>query len=356
MRCGLFLMPSHPPERPTAEAVEWDLSVVERADQLGFHEAWFGEHFTAPWEPMPAHDLIIAQALQRTDRMTLCSGAYLLPFHHPAELALRIAQLDHMAQGRYILGIGAGSVPTDFRLFDIDAAAGQQRAMTKEALEIMVRLWTDPDPWEYRGQYWNVNNPEPYLAYGKHLVPFQKPHPPIAVAGLSPRSETLRLAGECGYIPLSLTFNAQYLRGHWEVIEEGAASTGATCDRQDWRVIRDIVVADTDKEARQLAGESLMARHWRESNFPLLKAFDWLRYLKHDAAVADEDVTVDYLIDHVWLVGSPETVAERIKETDNVLGGFGTVIANCYDFSDQSDRWMHSLELLAKEVMPRLTG
>ena len=40
--------------------------------------------------------------------------------------------------------------------------------MTKEALEIMVRLWTDPDPWEYRGTYWNVNSPEPYLAYGKH--------------------------------------------------------------------------------------------------------------------------------------------------------------------------------------------
>ena len=213
MRFGLFLMPSHPPERPTAEAIEWDLSVVERADQLGFHEAWFGEHFTAPWEPLPAHDLIIAQALQRTTRMTLCSGAYLLPFHHPAELALRIAQLDHMAQGRYILGIGAGSIPTDFRLFNVDALAGQQRAMTKEALEIMIRIWTDPDPWEYRGTYWTVNNPEPYLAYGPHLVPFQRPHPPIAVAGLSPRSETLRLAGECGYIPLSLTFNAQYLQG-----------------------------------------------------------------------------------------------------------------------------------------------
>ena len=353
MRFGLFLMPSHPPERPTAEAIDWDLSVVERADQLGFHEAWFGEHFTAPWEPLPAHDLIIAQALQRTSRMTMCSGAYLLPFHHPAELALRIAQLDHMAQGRYILGIGAGSIPTDFRLFNIDAEAGQQRAMTKEALEIMVRLWTDPDPWEYRGRFWTVNSPEPYLAYGRHLQPFQRPHPPIAVAGLSPRSETLRLAGECGYIPLSLTFNAQYLRGHWDVIEEGAASTGATCSRQDWRVIRDIVVADTDKEARQLATESLMARHWRDQNFPLLEQFDWVRYLKHSDSVPDADVDVDYLADHVWLVGSPDTVAERLAETAEVLGGFGTVIANCYDFADQSDQWMRSLELLATEVMPR---
>ena len=84
-----------------------------------------------------------------------------------------------------------------------------------------------------------------------------------------------------------------------------------------------------------------------------MKEFDWLRYLKHDDSVADSDVTIDYLIDHVWLVGSPDTVTERLKETSEVLGGFGTVIANCYDFSDRSDQWMHSLELLANEVMPR---
>jgi alkanesulfonate monooxygenase SsuD/methylene tetrahydromethanopterin reductase-like flavin-dependent oxidoreductase (luciferase family) len=140
------------------------------------------------------------------------------------------------------------------------------------------------------------------------------------------------------------------------VVEEGAASSGTTCDRRDWRVIRDIVVADTDKQARQLAVESSMGRHWRESNFPLLQEFDWLRYLKHDDAVADEDVTIDYLVDHVWLVGDPDTVAERLAQTYEVLGGFGTVIANCYDFAEHGDRWLNSLELLADEVMPRFDG
>ena len=113
------------------------------------------------------------------------------------------------------------------------------------------------------------------------------------------------------------------------------------------------MVADTDKEARQLATESLMARHWRDQNFPLLEQFGWVRYLKHRDSVPDADVDVDYLADHVWLVGSPDTVAERLGETAEVLGGFGTVIANCYDFADQADQWMHSLELLATEVMPR---
>ena len=57
MKAGLFLMPSHPPERDTFDAHSWDLDVLELADRLGYVEAWIGEHFTAPWEPVPAPDL-----------------------------------------------------------------------------------------------------------------------------------------------------------------------------------------------------------------------------------------------------------------------------------------------------------
>ncbi len=90
MKAGLFLMPSHPPERDTFEALQWDLDTIEYADKLGYCEAWIGEHFTAPWEPCPAPDLLIAQALTRTERIKLCPGAHLLPYHNPVELAHRL--------------------------------------------------------------------------------------------------------------------------------------------------------------------------------------------------------------------------------------------------------------------------
>ena len=63
MRYGLFTMPSHPPERPLGEGHRWDLQTLRWADELGFEEAWIGEHHTAIWEPHPAPDLLIAQAL-----------------------------------------------------------------------------------------------------------------------------------------------------------------------------------------------------------------------------------------------------------------------------------------------------
>ena len=119
MKAGVFMMPSHPPERGLFEGHQWDLNHLEFADKVGFHEAWIGEHFTAPWEPNPAPDLLIAQALLRTKKMKLCPGAHLLPYHHPVELAHRVAFLDHMAQGRFMLGIGTGGLPSDWKLFNV---------------------------------------------------------------------------------------------------------------------------------------------------------------------------------------------------------------------------------------------
>ncbi len=354
MKCGLFLQPSHPPGREISDVVDRVLAQLRWADELGFAEAWLGEHLTAVWEPLPAQDLVIAQALTCTSEIVLCAGGYVLPYYHPGALAMRIMQLDHMARGRFICGIAAGSIPTDLVLLDVDAQAGQQREMMQESLDIMLRLWQEPnEPWVYEGRFWTVRNPEPMLAYGPHLTPYQKPHPPIALAGLSPNSSTLQFAGARGYLPLSLTFNTPYLKGHWTAVETGAASTGASCDRADWRVVRDVFVAETDETARKWVLESNMARAWREHNFPTLKAWGWTQYLKHDEGFPDEDVDVEYLIDHLFLVGSPDTVARRLRETDEALGGFGSVILNAYDWGEDEGPYRRSLELLAREVIPR---
>src|SRR6266852_5758681 len=119
LKLGAFLMPSHPPERSVLEGHLWDLEELQRLDRLGFSEAWIGEHFTAPWEPCPAPDLLIAQALLRTKQIHLGPLGHLLPYHHPVELAHRVAYLDHIAQGRYQLGVGISALPTDHQLFGL---------------------------------------------------------------------------------------------------------------------------------------------------------------------------------------------------------------------------------------------
>src|SRR6266566_6232399 len=112
MKLGLFLMPSHPPERDFKAGQEWDLEMLRVADRLAYDEAWIGEHFTSPWEPNPAPDLLVAQALMQTKTMRIGPGGFLLPYHHPAELANRVAMLDHLSQGRLNFGVAASGLPS----------------------------------------------------------------------------------------------------------------------------------------------------------------------------------------------------------------------------------------------------
>ena len=120
-----------------------------------------------------------------------------------------------------------------------------------------------------------------------HIKPLQAPHPPIGVAGLSKGSDTLKLAGERGYIPMSLNLNPAYVASHWDSVEIGAAKTGRKPSRQDWRLVREVFVADTDEEAWKLSAGDMMGRMMGEYFLPLLGHFGFKDYLKHAPDVPD---------------------------------------------------------------------
>ena len=354
MEYGMFMMPSHPPGREVYSAHQWDLDCLTLADKLGFSEAWIGEHYTSPWEPVPAPDLMIAQALERTKNIKLCTGVHLLPYHHPAELAHRVAYLDHMAQGRFMFGIGSGGLPTDYELFNVDGMNGQHRQMTRESIDIILKLWQSEGPFEYKGEFWNVNYPEPQLGTLRYFLnPYQKPHPPIGVASISVASETLKIAGERGFIPMSLALNHEYVVSHWDAVLEGASRSGRTPSRRDWRITRDMYVAESDDEAYDKCLNGMLGRVWGEYLLPLFSNFGLLETIKHDSSVPDSQVTPEYMADHVWLIGSPDTVEKRLLDLYEMCGGFGTLLCLIYDNMDNQEGWEKSMHLFAKEVMPR---
>ena len=92
----------------------------------------------------------------QTTRMRIGPGGFLMPYHHPAELANRVAMLDHLAQGRLNFGVAASGLPSDWAMFNVDGMSGQHREMTREALDIILRLWSDEPEFDYKGKFWHV--------------------------------------------------------------------------------------------------------------------------------------------------------------------------------------------------------
>lgn len=358
MRLGYFMMPMHPPGAELADMLAQDLQQVERLDQLGCEEVWVGEHFTTEWENIPAPDLFIAAALQHTKRIVFGTGVSCMPNHNPFVLAHRIAQLDQMARGRFIWGIGAGSFIGDMEVAGVDARGSYRRELERDAVDLVLKLWQTPEPGPYEQHNWRFNVPAPDPDIRKHVYyrPYQQPHPPIAVAGSSEASESLTLAGERGWIPMSSSLVVSgILRTHWQAYAEGAKRAGREPDRGAWRIARTVHVAETTEQARAEALGGAPGRDFRDYFLRSARKGGRLRIFKQDPAMADDDVTTEYLLDNLWIVGDPNECVRQIRALYDMVGGFGWLLAMAHDWPDPAV-WDRSMRLLIDEVMPQLAG
>ncbi|PYN79646.1 MAG: alkane 1-monooxygenase [Candidatus Rokuibacteriota bacterium] len=356
MHFGLFMMPLHPPDRAFADAYDRDIDQIVLADQLGFREAWVGEHLTERWENAPAPDLLIAKALALTRNVRLGTGVTLLALHNPVYLAHRVAMLDHMARGRFQWGIGGGGIPTDLALLGLDHTNPTAvRARSAEVLDVVLKLWASEGPFTYHGAFFDIDTPvfDPRKDRGYYMKPYQQPHPPIAVAASTPNSHSMRMAGERGWIPMSSSLLSRpYLSAHWRLVEDGAQSAGRPAKRSQWRIARDILVAPTGAMARERA-RAVLGRNYIRHQRPNRLGTIQMASTKLESSMPDEAVTVDYLMENVWIVGDPRECADKIHQLYDESGGFGTLLAITTDSDDAG--WDHeSLRLLTEQVAPRV--
>ena len=122
-------------------------------------------------------------------------------------------------------------------------------------------------------------------------------------------------------------------------------------------MVREVFVADTDEEAWKLSAGGMMGRMMREYFLPLLSSFRFLEFLKHEPDVPDSDVTPEYCAKHNWLVGSPSTVAEQLRARSTTRSAAsGRCWCSASTTRTTRKAWQHSMELLAKEVMPKFKG
>lgn len=252
MNLGMFVMPLHPPHRPAWETCEENVEKLVLADSLGFDEAWIGEHFSATSEPIPAPLIFLSNLISQTRRIKLCTGVINLPNHDPAIVAAEVALFDHLSKGRLIFGIGPGGLASDFELFDNEDLRVRGEKMM-EAIDTILQIWSQEPPYDIKGKYYNVkiaNAIIPELGVGYMGKPYQMPHPPIGLSAASPNSGSVKTAAMKGWLPVSANFIPESsVASHWQKYLEGCDTVGREPDGKDWRVSRNIVVAETDEEA-----------------------------------------------------------------------------------------------------------
>lgn len=351
MKIGMFQTPFVRPERTPRQVFEWAIQQAIHADRVGFSEYWVGEHGTLNWEGIPSPELVIAAAALQTKQINFGPLAHLLPYHHPATLAVQTAWLSQILEGRYMLGVATGAYPTDAALRGITDMS-KNHGMMLEAIDIMEKVWA-AQPFQHQGEYWNAGYPE---AEGKKPLRDIRPwggEMQMAMTGLSAPSPSIGFAGTHGFIPASVYAGNAFLKSHFETYREKMSEAGRESDRSVHRVVRDVIVADTDEAARKLAVDGGIGRAWKEYIKPTYERFGVLQGLLHDPAMDPADVDANYLAEHVWIVGSAETVTQKLNAWMDELGGpFGTLLIYSHDYIDDPEPWERSMELLVKEVAP----
>lgn len=339
MRFGAFIAPFHPLRENPTLALERDLELVQHMDRLGFDEAWIGEHHSAGYELIASPELFIATAAERTRHIRLGTGVSSLPYHHPLMLADRINQLDHITRGRVMFGVGPGALPSDAFMMGIPVSA--QRDRMDQAIDALVPL--------LRGEQVSVKTDWFELNEARlQMTPYSRPSVEICVASqVSPTGA--KAAGKHGVGLLSIGatqsggFNA--LASNWAIAEDSARDSGNRMDRDKWRLVGPVHIAETREQARA------------DVRFGLE---DWLYYFREVAALplAPQDGTdpVDALIaSGMAVIGTPEDAIAQIERLQTQSGGFGAFLCMDHNWAPWEAK-KKSYELLARYVAPKFQG
>ena len=358
MDLGFFTQPIHAPGRTLRETMEEDRGIFQLADSLGYSEGFIGEHMSAQRENVPNALLFVASLADSTE-MKLGTAMHNLSFSHPLVVASNVAWVDHLLRGRFLFGIGSGITFTDAEAMEILHL--DRRAMFDESISHVLALWSGEAPYNLTGEFWNISTEKmswPEMGLGVVSKPFQDPHPPILFGGGDAKSARLKTFGERGWSMLSSdTLPATRLPEQWAAYAEGCAAAGREADRNSWRVVRAIFVAEDEKTAVDYAKrspDSPYRHHFDEFHQKFTRA-KLLDMFKADSAVPDEEVTLDYALDNTVIAGTPDQVVEQILALRELTGPFGSLVYAGKNWTDP-ELSRRSMELMAQEVMPAVNA
>ncbi|PYN48788.1 MAG: hypothetical protein DMD95_02810 [Candidatus Rokuibacteriota bacterium] len=306
------------------------LEEVTKAEELGFDSVWMEEHHSVTNHYWPSPLVVLAGFATRTSRLTLGTDILVAAFHNPVRLAEDAAVLDVMSSGRFTLGIAIGYKPDEFSLYGVELE--KRGARFEEQLAIIKGLWTQ-ERISFKGTYYTVDGRlEP--------KPVTKPHPPIWIGGWG--DITLRRAATLAdnWIPGPTADLKRLLAGKKRFLDNRRAA-GRSQPITEWPLTRDLIIADTDRKARELAEAHIMIAYRKEY------AGGW-RHPFIDASIATD---LDRLMEDRFIIGGPDQCVRKIRRFVEEYG-MTHLICRIFFPGMPHEHIMRELELIAREVAP----
>ena len=178
MRLGYFTMPLHPLERDLTQTLQEDRETIIYADQLGFYDAFIGEHITDQAENVTNSLVFLATLIGETKNIMLGTGTSNLSHSHPTLIAAQSAMFDHLAKGRFIFGVSPGALASDAEALGI--LDQDRNKMFAEAIDVILAIWDREPPYDidFPNNRFKVTTRQtsvPSIGRGVMMKPYQKP-------------------------------------------------------------------------------------------------------------------------------------------------------------------------------------
>jgi alkanesulfonate monooxygenase SsuD/methylene tetrahydromethanopterin reductase-like flavin-dependent oxidoreductase (luciferase family) len=353
LQFGLFDHIDLAGDRPLAQQYDERLQLIAAADAAGFYAYHLAEHHATPLNTTPIPGVFLGAAARLTKRLRFGPMVYLLPLYSPLRLIEEIAILDNLSHGRMEIGVGRGVSPFELNFHNVDPE--KSRDIFIEGYDCLIQGLTSENL-TFHGQYYNYDD-VPMI-----LRPVQKPHPAMwygssnvigsqwsgerglhfATNGPSARAK--------GNIDAYLAALATRPGGAVEIPHAEFSGGGAI------GISRQIVVADTLAEARRIAEPAHVHIH---SNQTFLRRESAKRAsMKGDPSYGQTPNSADFdkaVAEGSAIVGTPEMVRAEIEKQQDELGInylIGYFMFGAMKLTDA----LHSLDLFATEVMPKVRG
>jgi alkanesulfonate monooxygenase SsuD/methylene tetrahydromethanopterin reductase-like flavin-dependent oxidoreductase (luciferase family) len=322
------------------------------AEELGFDGVCVNEHHQNAYGTMPSPNLMGSILARQTKRVKIAVIGNALPFYNPpTRVAEEFAMIDCISGGRLIAGLVVGGGP-EYYSFTINPTFA--RSMYAEAMDLVLRAWTEPGPFEHYGKHWKLKYVNPWPR------PIQKPHPTVWIPGAGSK-ETIEMvaARRFGYMGIPY-FHIEFFQRNFDMFRAAAQKNGYTADPEQLGWLLPIYVAENDEKAWAEYEQHLwyFARNLLKglAVFPpgYTSAQSIAAINKAMGKFLTNITTRKEVEDGAYaIVGSPATVRDRLKEHIKKLG-VGNLLGLFQLGSLPADLTKKNMTMFATEVMPSL--